>query len=340
MVAARYAFVRTQFKNDKDQGGQKVERKLIDYQSHSFRITNNVATTYIMNLTMAELYNQYEKMISNIQKKQDFSLMAPMHANLSGIKALFTHLSYEGVKTMRELCGGNGFSKYAGFGIVISGASSLVTLEGDSVVMNLQTARALLKNGRNVVVKGKKVTKHLAYINELTSLNKKLVIEGDEATFFSDTTNLVNILKQNALYSIAHCLALFGNPKYKDYSEWEKFYQTFQIDLVRMATAHSYYISSKFAHNAIHGLGVGYDKNGIVHLKRMLRIFCLNVLLNQASTLAVTHYLTPSHYATLQDLQCKEIAALRPQLLNLIESFDWDDNSLSSDIGCFDGHHV
>ena len=98
---------------------------------------NNLANSYVMNLSMIELYNAYDKMINNIQKNQDFSLMAPMHTNLAGIKALYCHLSYEGVKTMRELCGGNGFSKYSGFSGLIGSGSSFVTLEGDSVVMNL-----------------------------------------------------------------------------------------------------------------------------------------------------------------------------------------------------------
>ena len=68
---------------------------------------------------------------------------------------------------MKSCCGAAGFSRLAGFGNFIDTASSLVTLEGDSIVMNLQTARALLKNGQSVVVKGKKILKDLAYINDL-----------------------------------------------------------------------------------------------------------------------------------------------------------------------------
>ena len=86
---------------------------------------------------MKELYKMYDKMINNIQKKQDFSLMAPMHTILAGVKALFCHYGYEGTKTMRELCGAAGFSKYSGIGSAINGCSPFVTLEGDSVVMNL-----------------------------------------------------------------------------------------------------------------------------------------------------------------------------------------------------------
>ena len=51
--------------------------------------------------------------------------------------ALFCNLGYEGIKTLRECCGGAGFSKLSNFGSQIDVASALVTLEGDSVVMNL-----------------------------------------------------------------------------------------------------------------------------------------------------------------------------------------------------------
>jgi acyl-CoA oxidase len=109
-------------------------------------------------------------MIDKIQKKNDFSMMAPMHTVLAGLKALFCNIGYEGVKTMRECCGAAGFTKFSSFGSAIDVSAALVTLEGDSVVMNLQTARALLKSGRQVVVKGKKLTRNLEYINDLPIL--------------------------------------------------------------------------------------------------------------------------------------------------------------------------
>lgn len=90
-----------------------------------------------MSMSMNELNKTYEKMINNIQKKNDFSLMAPMHTVLSGLKALFCGMGYEGIKTMRELCGAAGFSKFSNFSSGIDIASALVTLEGDAVVMNL-----------------------------------------------------------------------------------------------------------------------------------------------------------------------------------------------------------
>ena len=51
-----------------------------------------------MAMAMNQQYNNYDKMINNIQKKKDFSLMAPMHTVLAGLKALFCNLGYEGIK--------------------------------------------------------------------------------------------------------------------------------------------------------------------------------------------------------------------------------------------------
>lgn len=294
-IATRYALVRTQFVNKKDAEGKRVERQLLDYQTHQVRIISNLSTMFVMQLTLQELYKMYDKMISNIQKKQDFSLMAPMHTILSGIKALFCHIGYEGTKTMRELCGAAGFIKSAGIGACISGNSPYVTLEGDSVVMNLQTARSLLKIGRQVIVKQKPTqNKSLSYLNDLPTLAQNLgkKCSGTTLEFFLDNSNLVELLRIAALMGVGHCMTLFADPKYKGYSNWEKFYQTFQMDLFRMAVGHSYFMAAMFGQSGLNHLGVSFDQNGHQHLKRMHRIFCLHVLINHASTLAVGGYLS------------------------------------------------
>lgn len=99
--------------------------------------------------------------------------------------------------------------------------------------MNLQTARALLKSGRQVVVKGKKMPKgNLDYINDLPILiseaeSVRVTNDPSDVGYFSSINNLLQLLKWNALMSIGRALQLFANPKYKDYSDWEKFYQKF-----------------------------------------------------------------------------------------------------------------
>ena len=53
------------------------------------------------------------------------------------------------------------------------------------------------------------------------------------------------------MFRIGKCLQLFADPKNKDFSMWEKFNERFQIDLIKMAQAHSYYMTGLYFLNAI-----------------------------------------------------------------------------------------
>lgn len=279
-------------------------------------------------------------MINNIQKKNDFSLMAPMHTLLSGIKALFCDFGNDGIKNLRECCGGAGFHKFSGFAGALDAMSALVTLEGDSVVMNLQTARSLLKNGKSVLKKGKKMNKSLEYIQDLPLIMKDTAPFGvatDDKKFFSDVQNLLALLKRNALMQIGHALSLYADPKYNEFNDWEKFYQKFQIELVQMAQMHSYFIAANCAIKGVGKLRVDIDSQIGTHLNTLIRIFCYNTLLTKAAPLAVTHYLKPGHFQTINSLLNEDIKTIRPQVLNLIEAYEMDDNFLFSAIGTHDG---
>jgi len=97
-------------------------------------------------------------------------MLGPMHTILSGLKAFWCSNAYEGIKVIRECCGAAGFSNYSGLPSLIDVVSANVTLEGDSVVMYMQTARSLLKAGRKVFTEGKTTNKMIEYIADLKLL--------------------------------------------------------------------------------------------------------------------------------------------------------------------------
>ena len=70
----------------------------------------------------------------------------------------------------------------------------------------------------------------------------------------------------------------------------------------------------------------------------MFRIYCYDTLLKDGASLAVSQHLTPDHFNMIQDLLFEENRNLRPQMLNLIEAFELDDNVLMSAIGSYDGN--
>jgi acyl-CoA oxidase len=109
LIGVRYSIVRQQFKTQFAPNGQKVERSIIDYQTHLHKLCPLVSSSLAYSFAISELLDIYNKMMNNIEKKQDFSLLGPMHTILCGLKTLWCNDMYEGVKKVRESCGAAGF---------------------------------------------------------------------------------------------------------------------------------------------------------------------------------------------------------------------------------------
>jgi len=120
---------------------------------------------------------------------------------------------------------------------------------------------------------------------------------------------------------------------------WEKFNERFQIDLIKMAQAHSYYMTGLYFLNGINQLEKdGKCKNLLKHLRVLFRIFALHSVTTQGSALAQSQYLSPEQFRMVHELLQEEYRTIRPQMLNLIEAFELDENITLSAIGCYDGN--
>jgi acyl-CoA oxidase len=110
-IAIRYACVRRQFKS---QTGKKGERKLMDYQTHLYKLGPILARAWIMQINGEIVAKRHEQLLKEI-KEGNFELMDISHHFLSGYKSLFTEWTYQGIEDARIACGGAGFLRMAGF---------------------------------------------------------------------------------------------------------------------------------------------------------------------------------------------------------------------------------
>lgn len=132
---------------------------------------------------------------------------------------------------------------------------------------------------------------------------------------------------------------MFADPKYKDFSLWEKFNEKFQIDLIKMSTSHSYYMTALFFLNGINDFEKsGACKNLIANLRTLFRIFALHTLTKHGAALAISNYLTPNHFRQINEQLLSEYHVIRPNMLSLIEAYELDDNITLSAIGNYDGN--
>ncbi len=97
VIATRYAMVRRQFST---QDGTTLERKLIDYQTHQFKIIPLVAYSYAFIFSSYRLMAIHKQLLIDIKTK-NFGLLEQLHHLSSGFKACYTKIAYEGIDTLR-----------------------------------------------------------------------------------------------------------------------------------------------------------------------------------------------------------------------------------------------
>lgn len=68
-------------------------------------------------------------------RKDDYSKLDLMHHLSSGFKATFTRIAYDGIDSLRQACGGAGFSAHSGLPSLQGDYAPNTTFEGDNTVM-------------------------------------------------------------------------------------------------------------------------------------------------------------------------------------------------------------
>jgi len=131
-IAGRYAVVRRQFKNEE---GSKLERKIMDYQTHQWKLIPLLAYSYGMSFMSKEITDNYYQMMRDVDNGK-FDLLDIMHHYTSGCKAFYSDITYNGLDTLRQACGGAGFSAHSGLPQLQVEYSPHTTFEGDNTVLS------------------------------------------------------------------------------------------------------------------------------------------------------------------------------------------------------------
>lgn len=106
-----------------------------------------------------------------------------------------------------------------------------------------------------------------------------------------------------------------------------------------MAQAHTYFMTGLYFFNGIALLEKEAScKQMVNHMSTLFRIYCLHSITTQGSALAQSQYMSPAQLRLVSEALHNEYRIIRPQMLNLIEAFELDDNVTVSAIGNYDGN--
>ncbi|CDW76918.1 acyl-coenzyme a oxidase [Stylonychia lemnae] len=329
LIAGRYSVVRRQFNTlDSD---KKIERKLLDYQSHQFKIIPAIAQVVVQNLARNHINNIYQAYILDLEKGSDnFKPLKVIHHLVSGLKANYTQNSYETMSKLRESCGGAGYLSSSGLPSLIQEYAAQVTYEGDNTVMLQQSARYIIDG----VSKNKKYKEDaLTYLNDLPQqfLNLPVINKHQD---LSKLESVLDALRVRSAFFIHKTINDGMKIQKSKMSKAKLINEVFQQDQIILSNYHLAYYS---VWSSCHFLEKNKDSMKCTNLKShlidLIHIYGLMELTKDSSILYSCGYFKAGHATLIQETLKQLINKLRPQTISIIESFDISDQQITSSIG-------
>eukprot|EP00892_Ulva_mutabilis_P004748 jgi/Ulvmu1/2645/UM014_0097.1 len=144
-IATRYCCVRRQTAAAPNQR----ELQVIDYENTAATLLPLIAATYVMQAAGRSMLAAYMAFQVDLTEGR-FGGLPELHAISSGLKAVTSAATSDGIEAARRACGGHGYSVLSGLPTLLASYVQNVTWEGENSVMLLQAARFVLKHAAAV----------------------------------------------------------------------------------------------------------------------------------------------------------------------------------------------
>lgn len=125
-IAVRYTNVRRQFSSRKD----GKEDQVIEYSSVKARLFPLLGVCFAYIFSAKGLLAAYSEMMNELNTKGESGRLAEVHALSTGLKACSSWDCLAGIEECRKVCGGHGYSAYAGIGHIWANGVASQTYEG------------------------------------------------------------------------------------------------------------------------------------------------------------------------------------------------------------------
>ncbi|XP_060076882.1 peroxisomal acyl-coenzyme A oxidase 1-like [Ylistrum balloti] len=324
-AAIRYSSVRRQ----STLSPGKQESKVLDYQTQQYKLFPALATGYACFFIHKVLSAKYQAMLIDM-KSGNAKALPEMHAWSSGMKALLTDIAIYKMEICRRSCGGHGYLRASGISDMVCGATPLATVEGENTVLYLQVARYLVKQIAKALT-GQRTTGTTEYMNmNETSYICPLQKPGD-----CRNVDFLCELYQKRAYRTVLKVAQALQRDMESGKEEAVYMNNNLQPLVRMATAHCYYVAMR---NFVDGLAsVQVSPPARKVLDKLCCLFGVHYIVTLSGDFLESEAMGLEQLHWLQELELQLLAEIRPDAVTLVDALDFHDETLSSAIGCYDG---
>jgi acyl-CoA oxidase len=325
-IAIRYACIRRQFHTT----DKHNETKLLDYQQHQYRLLPLVAQAYALTFAARQLKQMKIEVDKAFEEGRVYEELANAHSDAAGLKAYSTWMAHYTLDQCRQAMGGHGYSKYNGISDLYNDYTINTTWEGDNTVLAQQTARHLLKSAQSVM-KGKKVTGSISYLNRIVQIVSKNCAVVSESDFLNPKVQM-KAYQYRVCKLIANVSARMQTEKF---SNEQEAWNNCQTDLIKCAKAHCYlYLLDAF----IHAVQSVTDVNVKQALKNVCDLFALYHLEEDSSILFTEGYMSAKQSKLLSSQLRKLLIKVRLDAVPLVDAYNFSDFIINSPLGRYDGN--
>mmetsp|Transcript_17828 Transcript_17828/g.17547 ORF Transcript_17828/g.17547 Transcript_17828/m.17547 type:complete len:485 (-) Transcript_17828:28-1482(-) len=309
-LGIKYTLLRKQFRNIPN---SNEERRIFDYQATQHQIIPFLSYAYACVFSSKQCQIKYDKMIEEI-KDDKFSTMRDLHSIASAFKGLQMQESLTGFFKIRECCGAHGYLNYSNIPNIIELWSPNVTLEGDSIVMYLQTAKGFIKTFRLIQNYGKKIKGIYKYMNDY----KEYEGASDHESEFKTCSSLLKLLQISTVLSVKKCSDLL--PEIDDEISYDVAWsKTYSIELITAATLNAHWLVASMFADELKSLKL--SKNLVKVMNKMLCVYLCDVITKLGQELILSGYLRGSQMLQIKSTMSDFITEIRPHAYRLVESF-------------------
>lgn len=336
-IAVRYSCIRGQgFEETSTADYQSKEVRIIDYQVQRYRVMKEVALAYAISMTGNWLTEKVNILSGGFDNKEVIAALPEIHSSAAGLKALSTKMTLEGLESLRECCGGNGYLLSGGLATMVGDFAWQVTAEGDYIVLLLQTARFLMKSLESArrgeplagLVKGLSALKDPGFkVSAMAPAKAKSLRD------FKDPSFLEKLFQFRAVSAIVACGDELQD-RIKRGMTQDAAWNATALNLATTAKSHCLYFMLAQMNEQVE-VGAKQDEKIGAALRRLAALYGCSQIMDGQQWLGL---ISAEEAVFLQQATSELLDELRPDAVALVTAFDIPDRVLNSTIGRKDGN--
>nr|AFD64640.1 peroxisomal acyl-coenzyme A oxidase 1 isoform 2 [Sus scrofa] len=329
-IAIRYSAVRHQSELRPDE----PEPQILDYQTQQYKLFPFLATAYAFQFVGAYIKETYHRINENI-RQGDLSGLPELRALTAGLKAFTSWTANAAIEACRMACGGHGYSHCSGLPNIYVNFTPTCTFEGENTVMMLQTARFLMKS-YNQVHSGKLVCGMVSYLNDLPSqrIQPQQVAAWPTVADINSPDSLIEAYRLRAS-SLVEIAAKNLQTEMSHRKSKEAAWNLTSIDLVRASEAHCHYVVVKLFAEKLHQI---QERSIHAVLRNLCLLYALYGISQNSGDFLQGSIMTESQVTHVNERVKELLMAIRPEAVALVDAFDFQDVTLGSVLGRYDGN--